>query len=301
MPTTTGHAAPKAALSDANIDILESVYRHRLLDTTQLHRLHGNGKTRRAMQQRLTLLEGYGYLAHTPGPPPAMEFRWYLPGPAADLVESLGTSDPRPFRMTAHHAAASRHLLAVNDVGIALTEAAAAAGDEFDWRRWRHEVALSTGPGSDDLVIADAVATYDVWTGHGVSSQWRFVELDRGGESVHQLVAKIRGYRAYATYTPAKRSDQSHLPSRLWQRDYPVLPGVLFVFADMPPAKVTRRIEALAGYVQADRYLKELHRDGVQVTATTLEQLQRHGPHAEIFVTIPTLERVPLVRARTGP
>lgn len=289
---------PRAALSDTNVDILEAIYRHRLLDTTQLHHLLTPDVTRRTLHQRLERLVEYGYVMSTPGPPPAREFRWLLPGPAADLVESLGTSDPRPYRMNAHRAAASRHLLAVNDVGVALTAAARDAGDEFDWRSWTHEIALSTGPGSNDRLIADAVLTYDVFTPQTVSSQWRFLELDRGHESVHTLVGKIRGYRAYATYSPAPRRDQTHLPAKLWQREYPVLPGVLFVFADVPRRKVQRRIQALAGYVAADPYLQDLHRDGLQVAATTLEDLQDHGPHEEVFVGIPTLERTPLLRTR---
>lgn len=298
MTTTTSNTTARlpSSLSETDLAVLDSVYVHRLLTTSQLEDLHANGRSRRSVQRGLRSLEGRNYLTRVRGRPPGFEARWFLTGPGADLVETLGTVKPRPFRMDSHRAAASRHLLAVNQVGVTLTLAARRHGDEFDARSWHHEVPLSTGPGQTDVIIADAVMTYDVWERGAVSSQWRWLELDRDTESVHQLVAKLRGYLAYARYQPATRSDTTHLPRQLWRRDYPVLPGVLFVFADVDQVAATRRINALAGFAQGDPVLAQLATESLQVWAVTLEDLAVAGPFEDVFVRIPTLERGPLVR-----
>lgn len=292
--TASVDGRPSVALTDLDLEALDSLYLHRLLTTSQVHDLHAPGRPRRSVQRRLRHLERTGYLARMRGRPPAYEARWFLTGLGADLVETLGTVQPRPYRMDAHRAAAAKHLLAVNQVGVALTCTARVHGDEFDHRHWHHEVAHSTGPGQNDVIISDAVLTYDVWTPAGVSSQWRFLELDRGTESVHRLVAKLRGYLSYASYKPARRSDTTHLPRELWRRHYPVLPGVMFVFADMSDEAARRRMAALAGFVDSDPMLRPDER--LQVTATTLEQLRSVGPFGDIFVRIPTLEVGPLHR-----
>lgn len=292
----TKRLPPNSALSELDLEILDGIYTHRLLTTSQVQDLHAPALPRRTVQRRLARLEQTGYLVRVRGRPPAYERRWFLSGPGATLVEDLGSVQPRPYRMDAHRAVAAAHLLAVNQVGVALIEAARRHGDDFGVSSWTHEVAHTYGPGQREVAIADASFVYDVHTPAGIMSQWRLLELDRGTEPVHRLVAKLRAWAAYAAYQPARRNDTAHLPRQQWRRDYPVLPGILFVFADIDEAAAERRTGALAGFLEADPLLVAA---GLQITATTLGLLRDPGPFAEVFWRLPTLERAPLHRRHT--
>lgn len=286
---TTAAPAP-AVLSDLQLQLLTSIYQHRLLTTGQLCALHAPDWTPQSIQRAAVRLQDAGYLARTRSlPPGGRESRWFHTDLGATVTAESTRLAERTHRMDTHRARAARHLVAVNDVGVALAVAARAAGDDFTWRSWHHEVAHSTGPATRDVVIADAVLTYDIVTPSGIQSRWRFLELDRGTEAVHALVTKIRDYTALATYKPAKRADTSHLPALAWRRHYPTLPGLLFVFADLTPQQADRRIDALAGFVAADRTLATAT-SPLDVTATTIDRLTHPGPAAPIFTRIPTLE-----------
>jgi len=283
-------ATAPAVLSELELELLASIYQHRLLTTSQLHALHAPDRAVQVIQRATARLEDAGYLARARSlPPGGRESRWFHTDLGATVTAESTRLAVRNHRMDAHRARAARHLVAVNDVGVALTAAARTAGDDFTWRSWQHEVAHSTGPATRDVVIADAVLTYDIVTPTGIQSRWRFLELDRGTEAVHALVTKIRDYTSLATYKPARRADTSHLPALAWRRHYPVLPGLLFVFADLTPEQADRRIDALAGFVAADRTLANA-KTPIDVTATTLDRLATPGPGAPIFTRIPTLE-----------
>lgn len=128
----TASTEPTTALPDLDLEILDSAYLHRLLTTSRVCDLHAPERPRRSIQRRLRHLEDLGYLMRVRGRPPAFEARWFLTGAGADLVGDLGSVRARPYRMDAHRAAAAAHLLAVNQVGIALTMAARRHGDSFD-------------------------------------------------------------------------------------------------------------------------------------------------------------------------
>ena len=300
-PRTEPRTRPRVQLREFETTVLASLYEHRLLTTTQIQRLHDPGSHRRWTQKRLRELEQAGYITRASGPPPGREARWFLTGMGATLAEAAGDVRTRDFRMDAHRAVTgvARHLLAVNDIGVALTAAARRFGDEFDHRSWRHEVAHDCGPAATDVLIADAVLTYDVWDAQDVSSQWRFLELDRGTQSVHTLVEKLRAYAALHDYAPSRRKDTSHLPRTGWRRLYAAFPGVLFVLADQAPDEVDRRLTSLAGFVATDPVLTRA--DKLRITATSLRELTDQGPFAPVFRRIPSLERVPLHRRRQRP
>jgi DNA-binding MarR family transcriptional regulator len=286
-------------LSEFEIEVLAGLYRHRLLTTTQIVELHDPDGHRRWTQRRLRRLEHAGYVVRVTGRPPAREARWFLTGLGAELAEAAGDVPVREFRMDAHRAisGASRHLLAINDVGVSLVQAARGAGDVFDHTNWDLEVAHSYGPGKVDRLIVDAVVTYDVVHDGAVVSERRFVEVDRGTESVHGLVAKIVAYDQFFNWAPPRRQATSHLARLEWRRHYVEFPAVVFVFADLDSRAATRRVANLAGFLGSDPRLATTR---VPVVATTLDALSNHGPFAEICVELPSQRRIPLFR-RTGP
>ena len=296
--TTSSQAHTRGELSDFEVEVLASLYRHRLMTTSQICALHDPDKHRRWTQRRLRRLEERGYLCRATGKPPARHARWFLSALGAELAEDSGDVPKREFRMDTHRAisGASQHLLAVNDVGVALTEAARAHDDLFDHRSWDHEIPHSYGPGKRDLLMVDGVITYDVMGTNGVWSEKRFIELDRGTETVHALVAKIVAYDQLLKWAPPRRDSTSHLPKLEWRRSYVEFPGVVFVFAGLTPAQARRRTNHLAGFVSSDPRLATTK---VEVMATTVEALAAHGPFGPICYDIPSLEAEPLFGSHT--
>ena len=78
-------------------------------------------------------------------------------------------------------------------------------------------------------------------------SLWRFIEYDRGTEAIHRLVAKLRAYVEVAGYRPPPQEGELHRPAVGWQRLYPTLPHILFVFGDMTEPAAASRIDHLIG------------------------------------------------------
>lgn len=292
--TTTVTADRPTVLTSFGLELAASLYRHRLLTTSQIKALHAADVTLRGLQKRLARLEDNGWLTRVQGLAPVGESRWFLTGSAADLVEEYCPVTPRGYRMNAERAVWARHLLAVNDVGTVLTEAARSRGDVFDGRHWIHEIPHPYGPGDNEVIISDAVLTYKAVKAETISAQRRFLEVDRGGESVEELVGKLRGYAALHDYTPRRRRAAKHLPRTWWRRKYPFFPEVLFVFADLADSQASRRAENLAAWAGNDPQVAAA--DHLTVTVTTLAELQEEGPFEPIFRRLPTLERVPLVQ-----
>lgn len=286
-------SARPLALSTFAQTVVCSLYRHRLLTTSQVAALHGHDHERRWTQRRLARLEDRGLVARVDGRPPGRESRWFLTGRGAEVIEESGEVHPRPYRMDAGKATAARHLLCVNDVGVALTEGARRHGDGFDWRSWDHEIPHPYGPGDSEVVIADAVLTYDeLEDGRPVGVEPRLLELDRGTESVHELVDKLRSYARVHGYRPRKRKGTGHLPSMWWRRQYQRWPEVLIVFADMEWEQFARRAESLSRLAGSDPHL--VNADHLTATVTSLAELVAKGPLEPIFRRVLTLEETPL-------
>jgi len=295
--TSTSSARFVAELSGFEVEVLASLYRHRLMTTSQICALHDPGAHRRWVQRRLRRLEDKGYIVRATGRPPARHARWFLSSLGADLAEASGDVPKRDFRMDSHRAVtgASQHLLAVNDVGVALTESARTNQDLFDHRSWDHEIPHLYGPGKRDLLMVDGVITYDVMGNNGVWSEKRFIELDRGTETVHALVAKVVAYDQMLKWAPPRRDSTSHLPKLEWRRSYVEFPGVVFVFAGLSPGKARQRTTHLAGFLSSD---PRLATSKVEVMATTVEALTAHGPFQPVCYDVPSLEAVPLFGPR---
>jgi hypothetical protein len=117
-------------------------------------------------------------------------------------------------------------------------------------------------------VISDAVLDYTVIEEGASAFLCRFVEIDRATTPVRTLVRKLESYARLYAYRPAWRA-------------YPVFPPVVIVMAGPPEVVLQRRIDALEAMLPLSAPLANA-RD-VVVTATTLEQLRTHGPHAPVF------------------
>lgn len=273
-----------------DLAVLSSLYRHRLLTTTQIHDLHKPDCQRRWVQKKLRRLEIGGYITRVTGPPPGREARWFCTALGYELAESSGDVKIRSFRMTADKAvSAPKHLLAVNDVGIALTKTARRSEDEFGCASWQHEIAHPYGHGKD-VLISDAVLTYDAVRPDGVTAERRFIELDRGTEIVHTLVNKMVAYNDYFFWEPKKTDATAHLPRRAWKRKYVAFPGVVFVFAGLTANQAKRRTKNFAGFLANDpRFTSD-----VAAIAITVETLKDQGPFAPTGIDLITGDSVPL-------
>lgn len=291
--------APRALTPQAK-EVLASLYLHRMLTTSQLQQLHGQARSMKAMQKRLRRLAERGLVTYAVGPLPGKQFRWYLTERGAEMAELGGDVEIRTFRMSQDAATGAHadHLIAVNDVGIALVNSARVQEDSFDYRRWRHEVAHRYGRDPRQLLSADALITYDVRTDNGVTAERRFIEVDRGTESVHDLAEKIHAYHLFAHWEPPRKDAEAHLAKLSWRRSYQVFPGVVFVYAGLTPERARARTVDLANFLSLDNRVAAKASTRVDAAVTTLEALQTHGPFAKICRLLPTQEPVPLFHRR---
>ena len=181
-------------------------------------------------------------------------------------VQSAGPGLP-PQRLRPLRA----HTLAINDVGLSFVRAARQLGHECHPADWEHEVALrvsdraKAGQGSDMLVV-DAVLHYTRRFAEGDEVMVRFVELDRGTETMQRLTAKLLAYRQLYSYRPKTGAG--------WRERYLVFPKVLVVLAGrLSTSQLERR---------RSTFLQLADQAGVaeSITAmvTTLPELESYGP-----------------------
>ena len=265
--------------------LLRHLYKLRLLTTTQTCELTGGAE--RTVQRSLRRMAISGLIVEVKGPPPGHERRWLCTEAGRATAEASREVNPRNYQLNEAVARSAAHLIGTNDVGIALTRWAHHYGDDVTW-----EPEVAHPYGKTNAVIADAVLTYTLTTATGdVSQLWRFIEYDRGTESSHILVEKLRAYVEAAGYRPPVQEGQAHRPLLEWQRRYPSLPHVLFVFGDMTDREARARIHQLIGNVSFDPFLTE-HANVLTVWATTLHQIQTNDPFTtDIITQIPHGER----------
>lgn len=273
------------------VEMLESIYQHRLLSTVQVHAIHTPGATRRWTQTLLSELAGYGLLDVARGPRTLGV--WFVTEAGATAVEQVASrTEPRRKLITPAQAAGQlqAHTLAVNDVGIAYLHAARQRGDEFGPLSWRHEIAHPIGPATGrryggERVIADALISYLSADADAVTQHQRFLELDRGTMPVEAVVAKLRSYQRLRDYAPPPTRRGAADPQPAWRRWYPAgLPAVQLVLAGKPRPVLERRAQMLLALRDADPRLRAdrtLH-----VALTLLDDLTRHGPFAPIWLRV---------------
>jgi hypothetical protein len=266
------------------IEMLEGIYQHRLLSSSQLHELYTPGRSHEWAHRQIRRLEAAG-LAEAVREPGGRKLLHLTPA-GLTMVESAPRAESRGKLITPEHAAGplQRHTLAVNDVGIAFLRAARKRGDEFGPLSWRHEIAHPIGSPfggkRNEQVIADAILVYpeDREDG-GVTFFYRFVELDRNTMPVHALAAKLARYERLHSYRPRPKNAGSPV-GLFWETRYPVFPDVLLVL-DNGTDRQLRRRRYLALQLAAD----SSEYRSVEVFACLLSDLQAKGPYAPIFTT----------------
>ena len=266
------------ALSPVGNDVLTSLYRHRILSTSQIRAIHAPEGTPRGVRKTLTRLAEGGYVERV-GVSGTRETAWFVTPLGVEAVEGAGVS-ARPYRMTPERARGplQSHTIAVNDVGIAFLEAARRRGDDFDANGWRHETAHPiTESRKPELLIADAVVDYTVHEPDGGEIfMCRFVEVDRATMSVREVAAKLTSYARLYHFRPASESASG------WRQHYPRFPKVLVVLCGRPHPILERRLRSLLEIARRDPELVNLV-DELGVSVTTLEHLAQRGPFAPIF------------------
>jgi hypothetical protein len=193
-------AAPVRRTGPTTVEILESLYQHRLLSTAQVHGLHTPHASLRWCQRLLAGLERSG-LAESVRQPGGGKLH-FLTSRGVDSVETIPSrGELRRKLVRPEHAAGplQQHTLAVNEVGLALVRSARDRGEECPPLAWRHEVAHPIGGGAaagkGELLVAEAVLTYTaVSDGGTISVHYRFIELDRGTMTTDALAQKLGRY-----------------------------------------------------------------------------------------------------------
>lgn len=278
-------------------DSMSLLYQHRLVSSPQLQRLllphsahpqYLNRNLRRLRELGLAdrVRAGWGRPNH-----------WFLTPAGTQAVQAHREVLPRPFQMDPLRACGPlhEHMLAVVETGLAFVESARRHGDQCGPFDWTPEVSHPVKD-SGERLIADALLHYILITPQERSHAQLFIEVDRATMPIPRLAAKLAGYARYYDYVPGSAAAPGRAPASratrpAWQSLYPRFPRVLFVFTAGTTARLWRRIEDLAFYVQGLAYLHRA-REGFLIGATTLADLQDQGPTSQVWL--------PLLRPETG-
>jgi hypothetical protein len=216
---------------------------------------------------------------------------WFATDDGANAVETAGPRAEQRRRVTTRAQAEGllrAHTIAVNDVGIAFTNAARERGDECGPDSWRHEIAHPISAGSarkpPQLVVADALLTYLQTAEDGaLVLHQRFVELDRGtARPAEQLAAKITRYTRLRYYTPASAVAPDAPAEPLWRRYYRSWPHLLIVLADQTERRMRQRIGRTLALYESDP--GKDHRIAIPASFVSLDELRSSGPFAHVFL-----------------
>jgi Replication-relaxation len=272
-------------LGAGGVEILESLYQHRLLRTRQVHELHAPDASRRRTQELLSRLRvsGLAEMARDRVGGGA----WYLTPAGLEAAETITSRAEQRRKLVTPAAAAGplqEHTLAVNEVGLAFVRAARERADDCGPFAWRHEIAHPLGPAPgrrrSEQLIADALLTYQQEGGIGdVRFHYRFVELDRATMAAADLSSKLARYaRLHRRTAPAE--DPLEEPAPLWSLLYPVFPAVLVVLAGRGREALERRRATVLALVSEEPELAE--DPEVEISLCLLEDLVERGPFASI-------------------
>jgi len=260
--------------------VLESLYQHRLLSSTQLHALHWQDENERSTRRVLTALKDEGLVSMVRATDGGGSVYFLTPN-GAEAVEQV--SNPVPKRKALKRAYAAgplrAHTLAVNEAAIAFVKAARERGDEFESPAWHHEIYHSTGPTRKDVVKADALLTYlqhgKVDEGRTSVLHYRLLELDRATESTDKLAAKLASYARLFRYTPPNQRRPA------WQARYDAFPGVICVVAGKSAAALENRVEDVLSLCDSNPGLRRTPQ--VEISLCLLHDLVERGPFAPIW------------------
>ena len=271
-----------ARLSSTAVEIAESLYQHRLLSTRQIHDLHTPDASMQWAGRLLARIRQAG-LADNVRQPGGTGL-WYLTPAGAQAVETIGNRAEDRRKLTTPAQAAGplqQHTLAVNDIGIAFVNAARARGHRCGPFSWRHEIAHPIGSlrgqRRREVVIADALLTYELIDGDQTSFHYRFLELDRTTLPTDALATKLTRYARLYHHTGQTGTEP------LWTERYTVFPAVLVALTNERRARLEQRRRTVLAICADDRHLRESPE--VQVAICLADDLDQHGPFAPIFRT----------------
>lgn len=284
----SGAAGSPRRLRSVAGEVLESLYQHRLLSTTQLREIHAPHASARWTQRVLAELEAEGLARFARVARGALR-AWYLTEAGADLVESIPNrvEDRRKLLDLRHPSGALQaHTLAVNELGLCFLRAARKRDDEFSSRSWRHEVAHPIGPAPGmrrgELLIADAVFAYMVVRGEDLALEYRFCELDRCTLPSERLARKLARYARLYRFRPRPARQDGQAPQPAWRAHYLAFPIVLVCFADRPAAELRRRRRLVAALCRTEPELQATSE--VRFSFCLLDDLRERGPFAPVFI-----------------
>jgi Replication-relaxation len=271
------------------LEMMASLYQHRLLSTKQLRALHTPEAAPHTSRRILAPLLRRGLIDRVRGP--GTLSLWYLTEHGAETLQAAGTlTEPRRRLLTPAQAAGPlrAHTLAVNDAGIAFVQAARERGDECASDSWRHEIAHPIAPARGrrpaELLVADALLTYlQIGKDGALVLHQRFIELDRGtARPAEQLASKITRYARLLHYTGATSPSDTH-GQPFWRSYYRSFPHLLIVLADQSRERMHQRIQRTLLLHHSDP--AKDHEGTVPVSFVTLDDLAKQGPFAPVFVS----------------
>lgn len=275
----SGAATLQSAATEKGVEILASLAQHRVLSAAQVRAIHLPGGGERWAQRLLVRLGEAGLAGHVRSPRSHRRL-WHVTELGARLARHAGLLDGEPRLIGAEGAAGplQSHTLAVNDAAICFLLAARARGDEFGPLAWRHEVShlLTSGRGRRRRrLVADAVFTYLRVARDGVAIEQRFLEVDRATLPVDRLAAELVRYAELHRLAGADGEP-------LWRERYPLFPPVHCVLAGAGRTVLERRRATTIALLGSDP--RPGREPGARISICLLEDLQRQGPFARIFL-----------------
>jgi hypothetical protein len=260
-------------------EIMESLYQHRVLSTSQIQDLHTPGAHASYTRRLLTTLAHAGAIEYTVA---AGRLKlWYLTPKGNDAVETISTRAEHRRRQVSREQAAGplrMHTLTVNDVGIAFVKTSRKIGDDCGPLAWRHEIAHPMSPRRPvEMVIADALLTYtQQHEDRTLTVHQCFIELDRATIPVPALTEKFTRYARLYDYTPTQTGTGGR---QGWRDYYNEFPSVLVLLAHKDRAVLLRRLQNVIALYQTRMRTRTL-----TVLLALYEDLCEHGPFAPIFI-----------------
>lgn len=279
------------ALPRVATEVLESLYQHRVLSTSQVCDLHTPGSHASYTRRLLATLTRMGVVDYAVA---AGRLKlWYLTRSGNDAVETIPTRAEHRRRQVSREQAAGplrMHTLAVNDTGIVFVKTARDKDDECGPLAWRHEIAHPIGPGNAkhprELVVADALLTYtQQYKDRTLAVHQCFIELDRATIPVPALTEKFARYTRLKNYTPLQAKPGAG-GGNGWRDYYTEFPRVLVLLAHKDRGTLKRRLQNTIALHQTST-----HTRGAVVLLGLFEDLCEHGPFAEIFIDPENPER----------
>jgi hypothetical protein len=292
--------AGERSLPPAGIGVLELLWQHRLLSSSQLKRLVAPEASDAYLSGILCELEQRQLIAFVRMRARGAAKVWFLTDRGGDVVAAAPTkAEPRRLILSQDSAAGGlqAHTLAVNEVGILFVEAARRRGDECGPLAWQHEIQhrIAEGQGrrrsGAESVQADALLNYAVILPEGrVELRYLFLELDRATEPADVLAGKLRQYARLYHHKPPTDADDPLAGEPGWRYTYPLFPEVLVVLAGKPGPALERRISLVKALARQDPICRSTPE--MQVSFTILDELAEHGPFAPVFIPLNAADRV---------